>query len=67
MTLLESTVNLLNRHKATGKSLAAIHKELGDAVNRNWFYKFAAGDIDDPSINKIQALHDSLQKISLPN
>lgn len=67
MTLLENTRDLLERHKATGKSLAAIHKELGEAVNRNWFYKFAAGDIDDPSVNKVQDLYDSLKKIRLSN
>lgn len=67
MTLLESTRDLLKLHQNSGKSLAAIHKQLGDAVNRNWFYKFASGEIEDPSVNKVQDLYDSLKKIRLAN
>jgi hypothetical protein len=67
MTLLENTRALLERHKAMGKSLAAIHKELGESVNRNWFYKFASREIEDPSVNKVQALYESLKKIRKSN
>lgn len=67
MTLLESTLSLLKLHQAAGKNLATIERELAGVVNRNWFYKFAAGDIKDPSVRKIQKLHDSLQKLPLSN
>ncbi len=64
MSLLRATVDLLNRQKKGGKSLAEIHRALGGKVEREWFYKFAAGDIPDPSVNRVQTLHDGLQKLS---
>jgi hypothetical protein len=67
MRLLDNTRDLLKRHQAGGKSLSAIHLELGDAVNRNWFYKFASGEIKDPSVRKVQDLYDSLKKLRLTN
>jgi hypothetical protein len=63
MSLLQSTNDLLSRQRKAGKSLADIHRALAGKVEREWFYKFAAGDIDDPSVNRIQALHDGLKRL----
>jgi hypothetical protein len=63
MSLLRSTKELLARQQKAGKSIAEIHRSLGGKVKRDWFYKFAKGDIEDPSVNLIQQLHDTLQKL----
>jgi hypothetical protein len=63
MSLLLSTKALLRRHRRAGKSLADIHRELGGKIEREWFYKFAANRIPDPSVNRIQTLHDCLKNL----
>lgn len=63
MSLLQATKTLLAEHKKSGKTIAEIHRSLGDEVPRDWFYKFVAGDIPDPSVNRIQLLHDRLKSL----
>jgi len=44
-------------------SLRQIARECGDDVDYEWLKKFSAGKIDDPSVNRIQTLHDRLQGV----
>lgn len=61
MQLLERTTDLLRKALDAGASLRELAPEGGD-VEYEWLKKFNAGKIDDPSVNRIQALHDSLLK-----
>ena len=45
----------------------AVLKILGEGIEREWFYKFYRGDIEDPTVSRIQKLHDTLKKISSSN
>ena len=56
--LLERTQRLLRN--ASDVSLAEIAREAGPPVAYDWLKRFAAGEIPDPSVNRIQALHDYL-------
>lgn len=56
--LLERTRELLEAADAT--SLAEIAREIGEPVRYDWLKRFAAGEIPDPSVNRVQALHDYL-------
>jgi hypothetical protein len=58
MSLLENTQALLAQATET-KSLREIAPE-GGPVEYEWLKKFSAGKIPDPSVNRIQALHDRL-------
>lgn len=62
MTLLESTRTLLKCARASGTSLRRIALESGGRIEYDWLKRFAAGDIDDPSVNRIQTLHDDLRQ-----
>jgi hypothetical protein len=64
MSLLQATKALLAEQQKAGKSIAEIHRALGRKIQRDWFYKFAAGDIPDPSVNRVQLLHDRLKSLS---
>ena len=64
MTLLESTLALLQRATDQGISLREI-APAGGPVEHEWLKKFYAGKIDDPSVNRIQALHDRLSTMNL--
>jgi hypothetical protein len=64
MTLLESTLKLLHRATGKGISLREIAPE-NELVEYEWLKKFYAGKIEDPSVNRIQALHDRLSKMDL--
>lgn len=61
MTLLDRTTELLDKALAAGASLRELAPEGGD-VEYEWLKKFKAGKIDDPSVNRIQTLHDSLSR-----
>jgi hypothetical protein len=63
-SLLEQTEALLQRQLAAGFSLRQIARDCGDDVDYEWLKKFSAGKIDDPSVNRIQTLHDRLKTIS---
>jgi hypothetical protein len=59
MTLLERTRNLL-ADEAAKRSLRKIAAESGGRVEYDWLKRFAKGEINDPSVNRIQELHDDL-------
>jgi hypothetical protein len=63
MSLLRTTKKLLSRQKKERGSLANVLRALPGNVDRNWFYKFASGEIVDPGVTKVQALHDCLEKL----
>lgn len=56
--LLDRTFELLEKCELPLKQIAT-KSNLG----YEWLKKLKAGDIPDPSVNKIQALHDALVKI----
>lgn len=58
MSLLKITQELLDQ-AILEMSLREIAPE-GGPVEYEWLKKFRAGKIDDPSVNRIQALHDHL-------
>lgn len=64
MSLLEQTQEMLDRMLASGLSLRQIARDCGEHVDYEWLKKFNGGKIDDPSVNRIQALHDSLKSMS---
>lgn len=59
MTLLDVTRELLVEITEEGSSLRAVAPD-GGPVEYDWLKKFSAGKIPDPSVNRIQALHDRL-------
>lgn len=59
MSLLERTKELLKKRRET-RSLRQIADESGGTVDEYWLTKFAADKVPDPSVNRVQALHDSL-------
>lgn len=61
MSLLERTQAMLRKRRQT-HSLRQIAEESGGTVDEYWLTKFAAGKVPDPSVNRVQALHDSLLK-----
>jgi hypothetical protein len=62
MTLLRSTRKLLQSAIKRGVKLREIAPE-GGSVDHEWLKKFRAGKIADPSVNRIQALHDRLTQM----
>lgn len=64
MTLLESTQALLQKATNNGFSLRDI-APAGGPVEHEWLKKFYAGKIGEPSVNRIQALHDRLSTMNL--
>jgi len=64
MTLLESTLKLFHAAREKKISLRAIAPE-GGPVEYEWLRKWAQGDVEHPSVNRIQALHDRLVKMDL--
>jgi hypothetical protein len=61
MSLLDATTALLQKELAAGATLRELAPD-GGPVEYEWLKKFSSGKIDDPSVNRIQALHDSLSK-----
>lgn len=59
MSLLEKTKSLLKKALKSGVSLRQLAQECKD-VDYDWLKKFHAGKIKDPSVNRIQVLHDRL-------
>jgi hypothetical protein len=57
--LLQTTRHLLS--KATkDTSLRQIALEFEGKIEYDWLKRFATGEIKDPSVNRVQALHDCL-------
>jgi hypothetical protein len=63
MSLLGSTKELLQRHLDAGKSLRQIARECGEDVEYDWLKRFRTGEINDPSVNRVQVLHDCLKTL----
>lgn len=63
MSLLQQTETMLDRLLKSGISLRQIARDCGDDVDYEWLKKFSAGKIDDPSVNRIQTLHDRLRSL----
>lgn len=63
MALMDRTLTLLERAVAAGRTLREIAPEGGD-VEYEWLKKLSAGKIADPSVNRIQALHDRLTQLT---
>jgi hypothetical protein len=61
MSLLERTQELLKKRLET-HSLRRIAEESEGTVDEYWLTKFAAGKVPDPSVNRVQRLHDHLSK-----
>jgi len=55
ITLFEQTLGLMEQSTIP---IASLCREL--KVTERWYYKLLAGDIKDPSVNRIQRLHDYL-------
>lgn len=66
MTLLEKTKTMLQALLDADISLRRIARDCGEGVDYEWLKKFSAGKIDDPSVNRIQILHDRLRSIKPP-
>ncbi len=54
-TLLTETKNMLVSTDRTKREIAD-----GAGVGKEWLNKFAQGQIKDPGINRVQAVHDYL-------
>lgn len=62
MSLLETTRKLLDQ-EVRATSLAEIARNAGPPVAYDWLKRFASGEIPDPSVNRVQALHDYLRSL----
>ena len=62
MALLDRTETLLRHALNQGRSLRELAPEDGP-VEYEWLKKFSAGKVKDPSVNRIQALHDRLVEL----
>jgi hypothetical protein len=62
--LLGQTVALLKAVRANGVPLSTIADGAGKPVEYDWLKRFASGDIPDPSVNRVQHLHDHLITIA---
>lgn len=63
MSLLEQTQTMLGNFVSSGVSLRQLARESDGEVEYDWLKRFAAGDIGDPSVNRIQRLHDALKRL----
>lgn len=63
MSLLESTLGLLRETQNRGVSLREIASSSDGDVEREWLYRLARGEIENPGVKSIQSLHDCLQKL----
>jgi len=61
MQLLERTKELLNRSTDAGASLREISDMSAGQVPYDWLKRFAIGDIPNPGVKYLQALHDALK------
>jgi hypothetical protein len=63
MSLLQQTNDLLQSARAKDLSLRSIANNSNGQVEYDWLKRFASGDISDPSVNRIQVLHDHLRSL----
>ena len=60
MSLLESTQERLDKVRANGVSLRAIADGSAGRVDYEWLKKFAQGKIDNPGVNTVEDLNETL-------
>lgn len=60
MSLLETTQQLLGKRLSAGLSLREIADSSEGRINYEWLKKFAQGKIDNPGVNTIEDLHETL-------
>lgn len=58
--LLTRTQELLRKASAQGLTYLAIYKDT--ELRPNWLTGIATGSIDDPSVRRVQRLHDYLSR-----
>lgn len=63
MNLLDETHSLLAAASAE-RSLRSIAMGSNGEIEYDWLKRFFTGEIKDPSVNRVQALHDYLAKIA---
>lgn len=63
MSLLQQTNTLLETARSREISLRSVATTSGGRVEYDWLKRFASGDISDPSVNRIQILHDHLRSL----
>ena len=63
MNLLEETRRLVNAARDQGLTLPQIAEAAGKPVEYDWLVKWNYGGIPDPSVTRIQALHDGLKRV----
>ena len=59
-SLMEETRHLL---RTCGRSLPDVHAELknaGSSIGFYWLRKFSSGDVEDPSVNRVEELYRHL-------
>jgi hypothetical protein len=66
-SLLDTTNLLLAEAREKHGSLAKIASQSDGTVDPEWLKKFASGKIGDPSVNRIQSLHDHLVRLQKQN
>jgi hypothetical protein len=67
MALLETTEKLLERAKAANLTPRDVVAASGGSVEIEWLYKFWQGKAKNPTVRRVQNLHDTLKKISKSN
>lgn len=63
MSLLDQTNDLLKTVRDRKISLRKVSRTSTGTVEYDWLKRFAAGSISDPSVNRIQILHDHLRSL----
>jgi len=63
MSLLESTRRMLDQELKKGRSLREISNLSDGKVDYEWLRKYASGKSPDPTVSRVQGLHDSLIEI----
>jgi hypothetical protein len=67
MALLETTEKLLERAKAANLTPRDVVAASGGKVELEWLYKFWQGKAKNPTVRRVQSLHDTLKQISKSN
>jgi len=64
MNLLDSTKKLLKSRLEAGMTLREIANESKGEVQFEWLRKFADGTAENPTVTRVQGLHDFLIKLN---
>lgn len=63
MTLLESTKHLLADRRDAGMTIREIVESSRGEVQYEWLKKFLSGTVPNPTVKRVQQLHDCLVKL----